>query len=378
MKTPLVLLISMLFLPVPTYSAEPPVPDGRRLRALAAEISPGGPFYLGGTTGWRTRPRGSGVIVDREFNYVTPENDYKQSTIHPMPGVWNWQAGDAWVRKGLEKRQVIRLHAPVGPQSSRWAKDDGRTPEELKRNLTEYMEAVCKRYDKVRHVKWLDVVNETVLSNGKWHGPRPGVDRWECPWTRIGFDDEHPLKPPLYIKMAFEVANRHAPNTKLIINQHAGMEEAMWQKVKALVPYLRDQGLRVDGIGWQAHINVGWEKQDGNMQRLRALIDWAHANKLSFHVTEMNVYLPGKEKDFDAQAETFAAVLGALLKRRASGEVTWNVWNISDRDAYRSEQQREGCLFDRQYAAKPAYYALQKLLADPPAPVASQAARARR
>ena len=142
----------------------------------------------------------------------------------------------------------------------------------------------------------------------------------------------------------------------------------MWEKVKALVPYLRNQGLRVDGIGWQAHINVGWEKKPGNMRRLRELIDWAHANKLSFHVTEMNVYLRGKDKDFESQAETFAAVLQALLERRSTGEVTWNVWNISDRDAYRNEQRLEGCLFDRQYAAKPAYYALQKLLKNPPKP----------
>lgn len=368
MKTP-TLLLALAFLPqVPAISAEPPVPDGRRLRAIAEEMSPAGPFSIGGTTGWRTRPRGSGVIVDREFNYVTPENDFKQSAIHPKPGVWNWRSGDAWIKKSAEQNQLIRLHAPIGPQCSSWTKDERRTPEELKRNLAEYMEAVCKRYDRVEHVKWLDVVNETVLSNGKWHGPKPGVDKWECPWTRIGFDQDHPLKPPLYIKMAFEVANRHAPNTQLIINQHAGMEEAMWKKVKALVPYLRDQGLRVDGIGWQAHIDVGWEQQEKNMQRLRALIDWAHENKLSFHVTEMNVYLRGTKKDFDAQAKTFAAVLEALLERRASGEVTWNAWNISDRDAYRQEQRREGCLFDRQYAAKPAYYAIQRLLEDPPGP----------
>jgi len=158
------------------------------------------------------------------------------------------------------------------------------------------------------------------------------------------------LKPPLYIKLAFKIANRHAPNTKLIINQNGGMEEPMWAKIKALVPYLRGQGLRVDGIGWQAHIDVGWEKQKGNMKRFRALIDWAHKNKLSFHVTEMNVWLKGR-KDFNAQAETFTAVMRALLERRDRGVVTWNVWNISDGDHWRREKHWEPCLFDRQYRA---------------------------
>ena len=36
---------------------------------------------------------------------------------------------------------------------------------------------------------------------------------------------------------AFEIATAKAPNTKLIINQHGDMEETMWDKIKALVPY---------------------------------------------------------------------------------------------------------------------------------------------
>jgi len=119
-------------------------------------------------------------------------------------------------------------------------------------------------------------------------------------------------------------------------------------------------------VGAVSAICVSWEKQKGNMTRLRALIDWAHKNKLSFHVTEMNVWLKSRDKNFNAQAETFTAVMRALLERRDSGVVTWNVWNISDRDHWRKEKYWEPCLFDRQYRAKPAYYALQKLLENPP------------
>jgi GH35 family endo-1,4-beta-xylanase len=345
----------------------PPTPEGRRIRNILADKYPEGNVYVGGTTGWNKRPRGSGVIVDREFGYVTPENDFKQSVIHPEPGVWDWAYADAWIKKCAEQKQIVRIHGPISPQCSKWVKDDNRTPEELKQNLIEYATALYRRYDKHPHVKWIDVVNETVLSNGKWNGSKKGNDKWECAWTRIGYDKEHPLKPPLYIKMAFEIAYKHAPNTKLIINQNGGMEKPMWQKVEALVLYLRAHGLRVDGIGWQAHIDTGWEKRSDNMDRLNALIDWAHSNELSFHVTEMNAWLKGKEKDFDAQAETFSAIMGALLEHRDRGVVTWNVWNISDADAWQAEKNMEGCLFDRQYSAKPGYYALQRLLENPPA-----------
>lgn len=110
-----------------------PLPQGKRLRELASDNFPKGNFYIGGTTGWKKRPQGSGVIVDREFNYICPENDYKQSTAHPQPDKWNWSLGDAWVEHAKKTGQVIRLHGPISPQSSKWAKDDSRTAEELKK-----------------------------------------------------------------------------------------------------------------------------------------------------------------------------------------------------------------------------------------------------
>ncbi|MFC1601646.1 hypothetical protein ACFL34_04785, partial [Candidatus Sumerlaeota bacterium] len=76
-----------------------------------------------------------------------------------------------------------------------------------------------------------------------------------------------------------------------------------------------------------------------------ALIDWAHANELSFHVTENNVWLRGETKNYEAQAKTFEAILRALLEKRAGGVVTWNVWNLSDGDSWKKMEKFEGCLF---------------------------------
>lgn len=343
-----------------------PLPEGRRIREIIADKYPEGNVWFGGTTGWHKRSGGSGLTMDREFSYVTPENDFKQSTINPQPGVWNWKLADAWVMHCAEQGQVLRIHGPIAPQVSRWVKGDERTPEELEKTLVDFMTRLCRRYDRHDHVKWLDVVNETVGGKGAWMMPKPGDKGWENPWPKMGFDESHPLRPPLYIKRAFEVATRETKNTELIINQHGSMDPKTWDKIKALVSYLRGEGLRVDGIGWQAHVQVGFEKQDENMQRLAALIDWAHAHDLSFHITENNVWLPGKNKDYQAQADTFAALARALLEKRSSGVVTWNVWNLSDGDAYRVMADKDGSLFHRGYRVKPAYYAIQELLEHPP------------
>jgi GH35 family endo-1,4-beta-xylanase len=346
---------------------EIPLPQGRRIRDIIADKYPEGNVWFGGTTGWSKRKRGSGITMDREFDYVTPENDFKQAVINRKPGVWRWELADNWVEHCARHGQVIRMHGPISPQVSRWALADERTAEELEQCLVEFLTKLCRRYDRHEHVKWMDVVNETVDRKGGWFGPKPGVDQWENPWPKMGFDESHPLRPPIYIRRAFEVATREAPNTKLIINQHGGMENKAWKKIIELVTYLRQAGCRVDGIGWQAHIDVGFEKDPVNMLNLAGLIDWCHSNKLEFHVTENNVWLKGKRKDYQAQADTFAAIVKVLLEKRTTGVVTWNVWNLSDGDAFNQVADKDGSIFHRDFKPKPAYYAIQRLLENPPA-----------
>ena len=61
----------------------------------------------------------------------------------------------------------LRIHGPVSPQASRWAKADNRTPIELEKNMTEYFTALCKKMNEEPSVKWIDVVNETITKRRK-------------------------------------------------------------------------------------------------------------------------------------------------------------------------------------------------------------------
>lgn len=341
---------------VPAAEPEPPVPTGRRLREIVAERFPGGKVLVGATTGSHAFGGPHGTILDREFGYVTPENDFKQSTVRRRPGAWSWERADAWVDHVVRHNQILRIHGPISPQCSAWAKDDARTGPELEAELKAFLEALCTRYNGKPNFRYLDVVNETVLPDGRWHGPRKGTETWECPWTTIGHDDD-PDQTPSYIRIAFEIATQHAPDLKLLINQHAGPESAAcWEKIKRLVRYLRGKGLRVDGIGWQAHVDTGWSHFDA----LRGLIDWAHANQLDFHVTEASAWLKkggGTPERLKAQAETYRGILAAVLEKRTGGVVTWNTWHISDRSTWQKEWLPS--LFDAESRAKPAYYAIQ-------------------
>lgn len=331
-----------------------------------------GEFYLGTAHHATSIDKLSGKIAVCEFNYITPSNDFKQSGVHPTFEKWNWTLPDTYLKHSRKHGQVLRIHGPIGPQCSPWVREDHRTPEELSRMLEEYMTALCKRYNGCKNILWLDVVNETIgktqmddekfgaTEAGSWLLPRSGNSLWENPWTIIGFDEESDIRVPLYIDKAFELSNHYAPDIKQIINQHGSFEPVVWEKMKKLVKYLRSRGRRVDGIGWQAHITTGWEKEADNMQRLNEFISWCHEHDLEFHITEMNVWMKTSSHTEAKQADTYGAIIGMMLDHRHEGVTGVNFWNVIDQETGHPEWN--GCLWRNDGTPRPAYFRIKKEL----------------
>jgi GH35 family endo-1,4-beta-xylanase len=315
----------------------------------------------------------------KEFSYNVPENEFKQSGVYSEPDAeWRDSNYKGLIEMARKNNQLMRAHSPISPQTSKWAKADNRTPEEMKSVLKHYMENVSKAIEANSDViKWMDVVNETVVSNkmsdskyqyktGDWFGPLVGATRWQNPWTILGYETDTELKVPKYIKLAFEIANKNAPHIKMLYNQHGGMEDEAWDKIKKTVLYLRSKGLRVDAIGWQAHIPYGFEKKDGNMEKLNSLIDWCYQNKLEFHVTEIDIKM-GKSVDginFTEKAEevadTYGAITEVMVKKIGKGAVTINCWAMKHR-----RRKTEGSfagLFDDELKPTPAYFRIKEVL----------------
>ena len=338
-----------------------PEPSGRRYREIVDNEFDDHSILIGGTTGAWAFGTQTGFILDREFNYVTPENDFKQWAIHPDPNTWNWTQTDAWIRHIEANDQILRMHCPIGPQCSSWAQTDSRTAEELESLMRVFMQAVCERYNDEERVVSLDVVNE-VVQGGNWKRDESGTGGWEMPWYKIGRDTDA-RGTPLYIRYAFEIANEYAPDMKLIFNHHEDPTQvASWNLIKTTIVYLRDLGLRVDGIGWQAHVGNDWAT-NVNLSLFRDLIDWAHSYDLEFHITEASVWIDGAhtESAFQTQAETYSKIMQVLLEKRYNGKVGWNIWHIDDGHGWYAVE-RAPSLFDENYEAKPAYYAIQEVL----------------
>ena len=232
--------------------------------------------------------------------------------------------------------------------------------------MVEYFTALCKRMNKEPSVKWMDVVNETINRDGSWFEEKPGVTQWENPWEQIGRDEND---VPLYISKAFEIANKYAPNISLVFNQHGGMEPKMWDNVKKTILYLRDQGYRVDGLGWQAHLrsNKPLALNKKQLDYFDKLIDWAHQNNLDFHVTEIDYQIMDSSFNLQAlqdQASAYSNILKVLLSKRKNGVVTFNTWGMIDKNTGRHHDKFR-FIFDKNSNPKPAYFALREAIIKP-------------
>lgn len=351
-----------------TSTEFPGDPKGPSLRSLLAKDFKAGNVYLGSAIAWSDIGTPVSNLLVSQFNYLTPENAAKESTVHPSPKVWSWKKVDKIVKFANENDIAVRLHAPISPQCSKWAKEDNRTPKELLKNMTEYMTAICKHFNENKAVKWMDVVNETVNKDGTWFGPKPGTDKWENPWLTIGMNKDG-SNVPLYITKAFEIATKYAPNIKFVYNQHLGMDTAAWNRIKTTILYLRKRGYRVDALGWQAHLKprnrVSMDPK--KLEYLGKLIDWAHAHGLEFFVTEID-YHKNPNAPYDKtfkkkQALAFANILKVLLSRQNTGVVTYNTWGLYDHVI--NGKMSHAHMFDNLLRAKPAYYSVQQVLEHP-------------
>lgn len=339
-------------------------------------------------------------IWKNEFPHNTPENDFKQMRIYPELGAqWNDTNYMAYIQIARDNAQTIRAHCPISPQVSQWMCEDHRTVEELKEMLYTFAPRMYKDLEANKDVvKWMDVINETITSGeltgngyfseydsdevtyevGSWFGPRVGSTQWENPWTKLGFIETEfegePYSIPRYIPLAFGLADKYAPSIKHIINQDGTqvgdhIDMRIWDNVFKMVRYLRSEGLRVDGVAFQAHIAVGWEKRVEDFERLQLIIDMANELDLEFIISELDIRYDGEIKELnaeqtaelrEAQAQTIAAVVEVILQNVDKNAVSVNFWTMADN---RWMKGKTFCnLMEEDGSPLPSYHRVKELL----------------
>ncbi|KHF40595.1 endo-1,4-beta-xylanase [Halalkalibacter okhensis] len=311
-----------------------------------------------------------GKILKHHYNSIVAENAMKPISLQPQEGQWDWEGADKIVEFARKNDMNLRFHTLVWHnQVPDWffldengnpmvdeidaEKRDANKALLLERMKT-HIQTVVERYKD--DVDSWDVVNEVIDDNG---GLR------NSPWYQITGTD--------YIKVAFETARKYAgEEAKLYINDYNTEVPSKRDDLHNLVSQLLDQGVPIDGVGHQAHIQIDWPSIEETRESFEMFTELGLDNQ----VTELDVSLYGwppdnayetyddiPAEDFERQAVRYDQLFELYEELEADiSSVTF--WGIADNHTWLDDraEQYSGVgidapfLFDENYRVKPAFW----------------------
>jgi endo-1,4-beta-xylanase len=298
-----------------------------------------------------------GQLLTRHFDSVTPGNALKWDATEPSENTFTYAQADPLTAFAKANGLAVRGHTLVWHnQTPSWVFTgaDGQpmtaTAEDkelLLARLENHIRNVAAHYGTDIGV-W-DVVNEAI-DESQSDGLRRS--NW---YTVAGLD---------YIRTAFRVAREVAPHAKLYINDYNTNVAAKRDFLFGLVQQLKAEGVPIDGVGHQVHININWP----TVAETKAMIDKFVPLGIDQQVTEMDVSI------YTSSSETFPTPpADRLLKqayvyrdmfalfRQYPGEITSvTLWGLADDntwlDTYPVARKDAPLLFDTTLQAKSAYW----------------------
>jgi len=190
-------------------------------------------------------------LILKHFNTLTPGNELKPESLHPRPDVWNWERADRYVDFAVEHDMFVMGHTLCWHNQTPeffWNDKDGKpkSHDELVETLRSYIETVCTHF-KGRVDAW-DVINEIVSEEGGYRDKG-----WVHAFGGEEYGDE-------IVKTVFRFAEQYAPDTELYYNEFNVWRPSKLEGVLHLVKMLQEEGIRIDGVGIQAHWGLNYPK----------------------------------------------------------------------------------------------------------------------
>lgn len=318
---------------------------GQDARAPLRELAKKRGVLIGAAVGGRLLARDPdyAAVVAREFNVVTPENDFKWGPLSRERGKYDFTIADALVAFAAKHGIAVHGHTLVWhSQLPKWIEEGTFTREEMLAILREHITAVAGHF-RGRVAMW-DVVNEAfedaALRQNLWN-------------KGIG---------PDYVEQGFGIAHEVDPKARLLYNDYGA--ENVNPKSDAIYAFLKDavqRGVPIHGIGFQAHVVPGEIDVASFKRNLRRFGELG----LEIYVTELDVRLkdPPTDADLKRQADTYREILDACLAEPAFK--AFQTWGFTDRRSWIPGHYKgmgSALIFDADYRPKGAYRALHECL----------------
>ncbi len=338
------------------------------------------PTIINGST-----PEAEALLLEH-FNAISPENQMKPEWIHPQPGVWNFKDADEYVAYANEHDLWVLGHTLCWHNQTPeffWYNENGepKSREELIETMRSYIEVVAGRYN--GKIDAWDVVNEIIGEKGEYR---------EKGWVKAFGGDGYEV-----VRNAFIFADRYAPDCELYYNDFNVWRPEHVNGIVTMVKRLQSEGIRIDGVGIQAHWGLNFPKTE----YVEHAIDTLASLGVKVMITELDVdvlpltkegqiigqsmtepqfqleefeifldpYKNGMPAEVAKQLENRYAELFRIFNSRKDkiGRVTF--WALTDDRSWKNDYPVPGrtnypMLFNRDYSAKSALKAVVEVPAE--------------
>lgn len=306
------------------------------------------------------------VTIAGQFDCVVAENCMKMEIVHPTEGVFHFEDGDRLADFASRNGQKLIGHCLMWhSQAADWFTKDEQgndvSAEVLKQRMRTYITTVVGHF-KGRVWGW-DVVNEAFEDDGRFR---------ESPYYRILGKD--------FIKLAFQYAHEADPEAELYYNDYSMAFPAKCDAVVRMVKDLKEEGCRIDAVGFQGHMTMDFP----TVEAMEQSIEKVSAAGVTVNVTEWDLSVlpnPFRHTGADVSAnfsyrkeddpyrdgvpaevqrqwdERVMDMFDLFMKHRDKlGRVTF--WGLTDGDSWRNDFPVKGrkdyaLFFDRDCNPKP-------------------------
>lgn len=300
------------------------------------------------------------------FNSIVAENCMKSERIHPKEGEFSFDLSDKFVAYGQKHKMCIIGHTLIWhSQAPKWFFVDEKGEPVSRGVLIERMRThittIVERYK--GRVKGWDVVNEAINDDGTWR---------ESPFFKIIGKE--------YIKLAFQFAHDADPDAELYYNDYSMALEARRNAVVKMINELREEGVKVAGIGMQGHLGMDFPSVEEFEKSIIAFSQvgckvmiteldlsilpspWsktgANVSDKANYQERMNPYKTAVPHEINAQWEKVYTDFFRLFLKHSDKISRVTLWGLSDGDSWKNDWPITGrtdypLLFDRNYQPKP-------------------------
>ena len=300
-------------------------------------------------------------FIAHHFNVVVAENAMKpESLAGEREGLYNFAAADALVDWAQARGIAVRGHTLLWHrQMPGWFLKDGARPvsaAQLTARIERYVTDVVTHF-KGRVFAW-DVVNEAYSF---------GDASTETDDQGMRLSELRKVLGPDFMDIAFRAAAKADPAALLFYNDYETQDPRKVQALSQWVSAARARGVKIDGIGHQAHCSAGHP----SVREFARAIDAYAELGLTQHVTELDIALNEQLMDnkvlaatpalLQRQAQRYGELMTMFLRKRDKVSAVL-VWGIGDAYTWLTEWPMKRfeapLLFDTQLQAKPAFRAV--------------------